>query len=105
MENSLILLILGMALVTYVPRAIPMIFLSDRDLPSWVNEWLGYIPVTVLSALLFPILFMKDQEVAISNNIYLIAALPTFIMGFITKNIFVTVLVGMGSVVLLRVIM
>jgi len=91
-----------MAIVTYIPRLIPMIYLSDKQLPSWLNEWLGYIPVTVLAALLFPILLVNDQQISFSQNPNLLAAIPTFIVGFLTKNIFITVLVGMGSIVGIR---
>ncbi|OEF97206.1 AzlD domain-containing protein [Desulfuribacillus alkaliarsenatis] len=100
--STLVWVILGMAVVTYVPRMIPMVYLSDREIPSWLNEWLGYIPVTVLAALLFPILFMENGSLSILQNPYLLAALPTFIVGFWTKNIFITVLVGMASVVAIR---
>lgn len=101
-ENSIIILIIAMMVVTYLPRMIPMVFLAGKKIPDWLNEWLGYIPVTVLAALLFPTLFMKDQQIFISGNSYLLAALPTFIAGFLTKNIFVTVIVGMISIVLIR---
>lgn len=103
--NALILVIMGMAIVTYIPRMVPMVYLSDREIPSWLNEWLGYIPVTVLAALLFPILFKNEDKIRLTDNPYLLAAIPTFIIGFYTKNIFVTVLVGMGSVVVIRLFM
>ena len=104
MENTLIWVILGMAAVTFIPRMIPMVFLADREVPQWVNEWLGYIPVAVLAALLFPSLFIRNDQIAIIDNSYLFAAVPTFIIGLWTKNIFATVLTGMISVVLFRLI-
>lgn len=103
--NALIFVIMGMAIVTYIPRMVPMVYLSDREIPSWLNEWLGYIPVTVLAALLFPILFKSEGKITLTGNPYLLAAIPTFIAGLYTKNIFVTVLVGMGSVVAIRLFM
>lgn len=102
-SQSIILVIIGMALVTYLPRMIPLVYLADKKLPAWLNEWLGYIPVTVLSALLLPILFVNDYSENIFTNIYLLAAIPSFAIAYLSRNIFATVLVGMGSVVLMRI--
>ena len=48
-------IILGMAVVTYLPRLFPVWFLSSRDLPGVVIVWLKYIPAAVLAALLLPL--------------------------------------------------
>jgi branched-subunit amino acid transport protein len=49
-------MIVGMGIVTYVPRWLPLIFLSRRQLPQWLVDWLDFIPVAILSALLAPLL-------------------------------------------------
>ena len=45
-------LILACALVTAVPRVLPLVVLSRLRLPRWAVDWLGYVPIAVLSALL-----------------------------------------------------
>lgn len=52
--KSYLALILGMALVTYLPRLIPLITLSERPLPPLVKRFLLYIPYAALGALIFP---------------------------------------------------
>jgi branched-subunit amino acid transport protein len=45
-------LVLACALVTAVPRVLPLVALSRMQLPGWLLDWLRYVPVAVLSALL-----------------------------------------------------
>ena len=102
-ETSVILVIIGMMAVTYPPRVLPALLLASRQLPDVVETWLGYIPVAVLSALLFPDLLLKDHRLYFSvGNVYLLAAIPTFLVAWKTKNLFTPVFTGMVIVVLLR---
>ncbi|MGE5581058.1 MAG: AzlD domain-containing protein [Bacillota bacterium] len=48
------LIILGMMFVTYLPRLIPLITLSERQLPPFWRRFLLCIPFTALGALIIP---------------------------------------------------
>jgi branched-subunit amino acid transport protein len=104
MEQDLVVgTILGMALVTYIPRLLPVIFLSSKRLPRFLETWLSYIPAAVLAALVSPTLLVDQQRINLaSNNIFLWAAIPTALVAWKTKNLFLSVLLGMGIVVLGR---
>lgn len=55
-------MIAGMAIVTYLPRAIPLTFLEGRELPEAVQNVLRNIPFAVLGALIFPaVLFIQED--------------------------------------------
>ncbi|MFZ7133614.1 MAG: AzlD domain-containing protein [Eubacteriales bacterium] len=56
MKNELYILI-GMALVTYIPRMLPFVMMKDIKIPKRVDKFLSYIPFTMLSALIFPDVF------------------------------------------------
>lgn len=43
MKADYVLLVLGMGIVTYLPRWIPLILLSRRQLPEWVRLGAGAI--------------------------------------------------------------
>ncbi len=43
---------LACALVTAVPRVLPLLVLSRLRLPAWLLDWLRYVPVAVLASLL-----------------------------------------------------
>jgi branched-subunit amino acid transport protein len=44
-------LVLACALVTAVPRVLPLVLLSRFALPQWLLDWLKFVPVAVLGAL------------------------------------------------------
>jgi branched-subunit amino acid transport protein len=46
--------IVGMALVTFVPRVIPLVLGRDLALPGWIRRWLSFFPFAALGALIFP---------------------------------------------------
>ncbi|TEB06966.1 Branched-chain amino acid transport protein (AzlD) [Pelotomaculum schinkii] len=48
------LLIAGMALVTYIPRLLPMVLPERLQFPIWLDRWLQYVPYAALGALIFP---------------------------------------------------
>ncbi len=52
--NSLLFVVVGMTIVTYIPRMLPLVFWQHIELPAKVREFLEFIPVAVLSALIFP---------------------------------------------------
>ncbi|MGQ9497968.1 MAG: AzlD domain-containing protein [Desulfotomaculales bacterium] len=89
-------IIFGMAVVTYLPRALPLVVLSKIRLPEAFVRWLAYIPASVLAALLGPELFLQDGAVALGlDNYKLLAALPCFWVAVKTKNTVLTILLGL----------
>lgn len=103
MESWIVLTILLMMIVTYVPRTAPLLFLTRFDLPKGVILWLKYIPVAVLSALLYPSILLPAGELDVSSsNEFLVAALPTMLVVWCTRSLFWTVVVGVLAVSMLR---
>jgi len=94
--TSYLFLFLGMGLVTYLPRALPLLYLAHRQLPQWLVDWLALIPVAVLSALLAPSLLVDDatRTVALGKP-ELLVAIPTLIFALKTRSLGATVLLGM----------
>jgi len=94
MRESTLVLILGMALVTFLPRFLPMAFLSRWVLSKKIKIGLGYIPVAILSAIVFPILFSDGGEAGIQPQ-SLLAALPVFFFAWKAKSLWGSVILGM----------
>ncbi len=85
-----------MGAVTFLPRWIPLFFLSNRKLPDWFVEWLDLIPAAILSALLIPALVTAgDPRRLILWRPELLVAVPTFLFALKTKSLGGTVVVGM----------
>ncbi len=60
--NSLIGLIFGMAAVTYGPRLLPFLILSEKDIPKRVDAFLRCIPVAAIGALIIPGVFSATPD-------------------------------------------
>jgi len=102
-QTTIFLTIVGMGVVTYLPRLLPVWVLSQRTLPPLAVAWLRFVPVAVLAALLLPGLVMPEERLDLSfNNLYLWAAIPAIVVAWRTRSFFGTVLMGMGLVALLR---
>lgn len=102
MEEKLIL-ILGMALVTYLPRFLPMYVLTRIKIPKLLIDWLSYVPVAVLAALIAPGILTTDHRLSITwSNTYLLASLPAFFIAWRTRSMLLTVIVGMALVLIIQ---
>lgn len=97
------MIILGMALVTFLPRFLPMYVLTRLEIPPVVVAWLRYVPVSVLAALVVPGILMADRQFNFSfANSYLLASVPAFLVASLTKNMLLTIAAGMTIVFLLH---
>lgn len=86
--------ILGMSIVTYIPRAFPLTFLEGKELPLIVSAILANIPYAVLGALIFPaILYIQEGNILFG----FIGAIVAFSLAFIFSNA-MTVVLGTISI-------
>jgi len=91
-----LLLVICMGVVTYLPRALPLVTLSRRKLSPWFVEWLELLPPAILSALIAPTLFAQaSPRVFVLGKTELLAALPTLAFALKTRSLAGTVVVGM----------
>lgn len=94
--NEYLVLVFGMGIVTYLPRWLPLFFLSRRNLPRIVVEWLDLIPAAILSALLAPVLVTAGEPKHMSLfQPELWVGIPTLVFALKTKSLGGTVIVGM----------
>jgi branched-subunit amino acid transport protein len=102
-QKTIFLTILGMMVVTYLPRVLPVWYLSSRSLPPLLTSWLRYVPVSVMAAMVLPSLVIQDQQISVGlDNVFLLAAFPTLLVAWRTKSLFGAVLSGMLVVALMR---
>lgn len=100
---DILLIILGAALVTFVPRVLPLMLLSRIALPEWGVRWLNHVPIAVMAALIGQEIFLQDGKWSpLTSNIELLAALPTFLVAVKTRSLLGTVVVGIVTVMALR---
>jgi branched-subunit amino acid transport protein len=89
----------GMALVTFLIRYILLPLSGRLRLSVKMQQVLGYVPPAVLTAIIVPMVLMPDnQTLNLSlKNAYLVGAVTTVIIGWISKNLLVTIVGGMGG--------
>jgi branched chain amino acid efflux pump len=95
--------LVGMAVVTYLPRLLPTLFLSGRRLRPIFTSWLRLVAPAVLAAMLVPSLLVREQTVDFGrDNLFFWAALIAFPVAWKWNSLVATVMVGMGTIALGR---
>ena len=61
-RTEILLMLLGMTLATYIPRALPFVLLDRMRFGPRVEKFLRLIPYTAMSALIFPGLLSADAQ-------------------------------------------
>lgn len=85
-------MLLGMAVVTYLPRAIPLTFLEGRELHPAVSGVLRNIPFAVLGALIFPaILYAQPDDLLFGILGFASAALIAWLGGGVMGTVLGTI--------------
>jgi branched-subunit amino acid transport protein len=103
MNIWLVMLIGG--LITFGMR-FSLIYLFGRfEVPETMRRALHYVPPAVLSAIVFPELFLREGAMDLSlENTRLLAGLFAVIVAWFSKNTLVTILAGMLALFLLQIL-
>ena len=98
MDNlQLILTILIIGLGTFIFRFSFIFLYGKLTLPEWVHRAMRFVPPAVLSALIFPAILIKDQELWLSyENPRLLAGMVAIAVAWKTKNLLLTIATGLG---------
>ena len=77
-SGTMILMILAMAVTTYILRSIPFVFIRRKIKSRYLKSFFFYVPYAVLSAMTFPYILYSTGNflaAAIGTAVGLIAAL------------------------------
>ena len=99
---STLIIILGCALVTVVPRIVPFLVVRNIALPEPVLKWLSYIPICILTALVVQNFIIQVNDSVKINWPVIIVVIPTLLIALKTKSLSITVISGVGMMALLR---
>ncbi len=92
-------------LVTYATRLSFIGAHGRLEMPAWFTHALTFVPVTVLSAIIFPELVAHDSALDLSpGNVRLLAGIAATIIAWRTRNIWLTIGIGMSVLFVLRII-
>jgi len=104
-EPILWLTVVAMGAVTYAIRLGPILLLERLGMPSLLRRALTYVPPAVLSAIIFPELFLSNGALAVSpGNTRLVAGIVAAIVAWRTRNVLLTIAAGMAALWLLQIV-
>jgi branched-subunit amino acid transport protein len=90
------LIIVGMGIVTYAIRLSLIVLLGRLDVPPLVQRALRFVPPAVLSAIILPEVLRPGGALDISfGNDRLIAGVLAAGVAWRTRNVFLSIAVGM----------
>jgi Predicted membrane protein len=97
------LLILGIGLATYATRLSFILFLGQAEMPTLLLRILRFVPIAVLTAIIVPQLVLPQGIIDLSlKNPRWIAGLLAAVIAWKTRNIFLTIVVGMVGLWILQ---
>ncbi len=100
---SLWITILIAGLITYGIRLSFILFFGGKEMPTWLRRALRLVPPAVLSAIIFPALFISDGQVYISlANDRLVAGSLAILVAWRTRSAIWTLVVGMAALWILQ---
>ncbi|EGW40771.1 AzlD domain-containing protein [Desulfosporosinus sp. OT] len=103
MRSEVFYIIIGMTLVTYFTRFGTLALFRFTGVPTWLNRWLKYVPVSILTALIIPSLLLPKGYLDLSlNNHYLIAGIAAAFVAYKSRNIIATLCLGMSIMFVLK---
>jgi branched-subunit amino acid transport protein len=97
------LIILGMGVVTFGIRLSFIAVLGKYEVPPLVMRGLNYVPSAVLSAIILPELLRPNNVFNLSlGNLRLLAGALAALVAWKSKNVLLTIAVGMAALWLLK---
>jgi branched-subunit amino acid transport protein len=63
MDKMIVLMILGMGVVTYIPRMLPLVVFNNVKMPPFLQGVLKNVPYATLGALIVPGIFLINENI------------------------------------------
>ncbi|MCM3616957.1 AzlD domain-containing protein [Sutcliffiella horikoshii] len=93
MNNTILIMIVGMAVVTYLPRLIPFIMFQGKELPPFVQAVLKNVPYATLGALIVPGIFLINEDIMYG----VIGAAVALIVAYLGANVILVVISSIAA--------
>jgi len=103
---SLWLVILLAGLLTFGTRLSFILLLDRIKVPGWFRRGLRFVPAAVLSAIILPELATRNTALDISlHNPQLYAGALAVLVAWRTKNVLLTIIVGMAALLIFKAVL
>ncbi|MGM7700230.1 AzlD domain-containing protein [Pseudalkalibacillus sp. Hm43] len=92
MNSTYIWIILGMAIVTYIPRMLPLVAFQTDSIPPFLRGVLKNVPYAILGALIFPGILVFNENLWMG----IVGALTAFVAAYFGASLIVIVICSVG---------
>ncbi len=99
---TILWIIVGMSVVTLLPRLIPILIVGRIAFPKWMNRFLSTIPYAALGALIFPGILSVDLANPLTG---LIGGLVAIVLAYLRLHVLLVIAGAILMVALLGLIM
>ena len=96
MSNEMLIIILGMGIVTYIPRMLPLVFINGKEIPTRHKSILQNVPYAALGALIFPGVLFIQEELSFG----IIGGITAFIVAYFTNHLLIVVISSISVLIL-----
>ena len=93
--------ILGMALVSYLQRMLPLAASNRQQFPPWTQRALDFVPVAILSALIGAAFILSEDWLVFTIDGRLLAGLVAIGLAWLTRSVVFTIIGGLAVLFLL----
>jgi|SRR5690554_4772820 branched-subunit amino acid transport protein len=93
--------VLLMALVTYIPRALPMTFFKKRLTSRFIRSFLYYVPYAALGAMTFPAILYSTGDLTSA----LFGMAVALVLAFYEKGLLIVALSAITAVFLSQILL
>jgi len=84
--------------ITYLIRASTLVFVQRKMISEELRVVLSYVPSAIFPAIIFPAVFLDETLTLVeSSDPKVIAAFVAVIVGYLSKNVIATIVLGMIS--------
>ena len=97
------LAIICAGMLTFATRFLPLSPLMPKSLPDWLQLAMKFVPVSVLSAIIIPAIFISPETrtIVIQDNLRIGAAIVAIVVAYYTRSTITTIISGLSVIWLL----
>ena len=97
------LTVLGAGIITFAIRLSLIALMGRVEVPPLIQQALRFVPPAVLSAIIFPELLVRNGALRLDpGNARLVAGAMAVAVAWRTRNVLLTIAVGMGALWILQ---
>ncbi|RAK19508.1 branched-subunit amino acid transport protein [Anoxybacillus vitaminiphilus] len=93
MDKMIVLMILGMGVVTYIPRMLPLVVFNGVKMPPFLQGVLKNVPYATLGALIVPGIFFINEDIWFG----VLGFLSALIAAWLGANVIIVVLTAIAA--------